>query len=86
MDHVGMLKQLEAFIPLQPKIVFPGTGRSAYQGSASDDRLPDIARQRVRGMMDKGMALDEIRKQFHMNEYKDWDRTQHLPITPRRLS
>jgi len=40
-----------------------------------------IARQRVRGMMDKGMALDEIRKQFHMNEYKGWDRTQHLPIT-----
>src|SRR5206468_6363125 len=40
-----------------------------------------IARQRVHCMMDKGMALDEIRKQFHMNEYKDWDRTQHLPIT-----
>ncbi len=78
----GMLKQLEAFIPLQPKFVVPGHGpiSDTKDLQAMIDYLT-IARQRVRGMMDKGMALDEIRKQFHMNEYKDWDRTQHLPIT-----
>ena len=31
-------------------------------------------------MMDKGIALAEMRKQFHMNEFKDWDRTAHLPV------
>ena len=31
-------------------------------------------------MMDKGIALEAIRKDFHMNEYKDWDRTAHLPV------
>ena len=78
----GMLKQLEAFVPLKPKFVIPGHGPigDTKDLQAMIDYLT-IARQRVRGMMDKGMALEEIRKQFHMNEYKDWDRTQHLPVT-----
>ncbi len=78
----GMLKQLEAFIPLKPKFVVPGHGpiSDTKDLQAMIDYLT-IARQRVRGMMDKGMPLEAIRKEFHMNEYKDWDRTQHLPIT-----
>ena len=78
----GMLKQLEAFVPLKPKFVIPGHGpiSDTTDLQAMIDYLT-IARQRVRSMMDKGMALEEIRKQFHMNEYKDWDRTQHLPVT-----
>ena len=30
--------------------------------------------------MYKGMSLDAIPRQSHMNEYKDWDRTAHLPV------
>jgi glyoxylase-like metal-dependent hydrolase (beta-lactamase superfamily II) len=78
----GMLKQLEAFIPLKPKFVIPGHGPISDTNDlqAMIDYLT-IARQRVRGMMNKGMPLAEIRKQFHMNEFKDWDRTVHLPVT-----
>ena len=78
----GMLKQLEAFIPLKPKLVVPGHGpiSDTQDLQAMIDYLM-IARQRVRGMMDKGIPLAEMRKQFHMNEYKDWDRTAHLPVT-----
>ncbi len=78
----GMLKQLEAFIPLKPKFVVPGHGpvSDTRDLQAMVDYLT-IARQRVRAMMDKGMSLEAIRKEFHMNEYKGWDRTQHLPVT-----
>ena len=77
----GMLKQLEAFIPLKPKFVIPGHGPISDTNDlqAMIDYLT-IARQRVRGLMDKGLPLAEIRKQFHMNEFKDWDRTAHLPV------
>ncbi len=78
----GMLKQLEALIPLKPKFVIPGHGpvSDVKDLQAVVDYLL-IARQKVRGMMDKGMSLASIQKEFHMNEYKDWDRTQHLPVT-----
>jgi cyclase len=78
----GMLKQLEAFVLLKPKFVIPGHGpiSDTKDLQAMIDYLT-IARQRVRGMMNKGMPLAEIRKQFHMNEFKDWDRTAHLPVT-----
>ncbi|MBI4528353.1 MAG: hypothetical protein HY695_31550 [Deltaproteobacteria bacterium] len=39
-----------------------------------------LARQRVRAMMEKGMSLASIRKDFHMNEYKRWDREAHLSV------
>jgi hypothetical protein len=39
-----------------------------------------IARQKVRAMMDRGMTLDAIRKNFRMDEYKGWDREQHYPV------
>ena len=78
----GMLKQLEAFIALKPKVVIPGHG--PVMGGGDLQVMVDyllLARQRVRDMMEKGMALEAIRKQFHMNEYKGWDREVHLPVT-----
>ena len=77
----GMLKQLEALIPLKPKVVVPAHGPlgDVKDLQAMVDYLL-IARQRVRAMMDKGMSLEAIRKEFHMNEYKEWDRTAHLPV------
>jgi cyclase len=77
----GMLKQLEAIIALKPKFVVPAHGPvgDTKDLQAMVDYLT-IARQRVRAMMDKGMTLEAIRKEFHMNEYKDWDRTAHLPV------
>jgi cyclase len=77
----GMLKQLEAFIALKPKIVVPGHGPVMGVGDLQvmiDYLL--LARQRVRGMMEKGMPLEAIRKQFHMNEFKGWDREAHFPV------
>lgn len=76
----GMLKQLEALIPLKAKFVVPAHGPvgDVKDLQAMVDYLL-IARQRVRSMMAKGMPLDAIKKEFHMNEYKDWDRGAHLP-------
>ena len=77
----GMLKQLEALIPLRPKFVIPSHGPV---GDVKDLQVMVdyllIARQRVRSMMDKGMTLQAIRKEFRMDEYKDWDRTAHFPL------
>ena len=78
---LGMLKQLEAFIALKPKIVIPAHG--PIMGVGDVQVMVDyllLARQRVRGMMAKGMTEQAIRKEFHMNEFKDWDRTAHLPV------
>ncbi|HLE04113.1 MAG TPA: hypothetical protein VI729_05820, partial [Anaerolineales bacterium] len=77
----GMLKQLEALIALQPKAIVPAHGpvMDSKDLQAMVDYLL-IARQRVRGMMEQGMTLEAIRKEFHMNEYKGWDRTIHLPV------
>ena len=73
-----MLKQLEAFIALKPRVVVPA------HGPLSDvrdlQRMVDyllLARQKVRVMMDKGVQLTEIVKTFHMNEFEGWDRTSH---------
>lgn len=77
----GMLKQLEALIALKPKVVVPAHG--PIMGVADLQAMIDyllLARRRVRGMMDQGMTLAAIRKEFHMNEYKDWDRTAHYPV------
>ena len=37
-----------------------------------------LGRQKVRAMMEKGLPLPQIIKQFHMNEYVGWDRTSHF--------
>ena len=77
----GMIKYLEALIPLQPKFVIMSHGPV---GDAKDlQTMVDYlvtARRRVRGMMDRGMPLAAIRELFHMNEYLEWDRTVHLPV------
>ena len=74
------MKYLEAMIALQPRFVIPAHGPV---GEAKDlQTMVDyllLARQRVRGMMERGLSLEAIRKEFHMNEFKDWDRTAHLP-------
>jgi glyoxylase-like metal-dependent hydrolase (beta-lactamase superfamily II) len=76
---ITMLKQLEALIALNPRVVVPA------HGPLSDLRdlqtMVDyvlLARQKVRVMMDRGATLPEIVKQFHMNEFKDWDRPTHF--------
>ena len=75
----GMLKQLEALAALQPKVMVPAHGPP---GDAKDlHALTDYllsARQKVRTMMAKGLPLAAIVKDFHMNEYKGWDRENHF--------
>jgi cyclase len=76
----GMLKQLDALIALEPKVVVPAHGPL---GGVSDlQALTDYllsARQKVRGMMGRGLPLAEIEKQFNMSEYQGWDRDSHFP-------
>jgi cyclase len=75
----GMLKQLEALMPLKPRVMVPAHGPL---GDVKDlATLTDyllLARSKVRGMMAKGMPLSAITKEFHMNEYKGWDRENHF--------
>jgi cyclase len=78
----GMLKQLEVLSALKPKIVVPAHGPvgdvTALHG-LTDYLL--LARQKVRTMMQQGLLLEAIEKQFDMQEYKDWDRGAHLSAT-----
>jgi cyclase len=78
----GMLKQLEVLSALKPKIVVPAHGPvgDATALSTLTDYLL-LARQKVRTMMQQGMPLDAIEKQFDMHEFKDWDRGAHLSAT-----
>jgi hypothetical protein len=75
---MGMLKQLEVLSALRPKVMVPAHGPL---GDAKDlHRLTDyllLARSKVRAMMDKGLSLEAIMKDFHMNEYQGWDRGEH---------
>ncbi len=76
----GMLKQLEVFSALKPRVVVPAHGPL---GDVTDlHALTDYllsARQKVRTMMAKGLSLPDIEKQFNMAEYKGWDRDSHYP-------
>jgi cyclase len=76
---MGMLKQLELLSALKPKVMIPAHGPL---GDVKDlHALTDyllLARQKVRTMMAKGMPLPAIMKEFHMNEYKEWDRADHF--------
>jgi cyclase len=75
----GMLKQLEVLLALQPKLMVPAHGPL---GDAKDlHALADyllLARGKVRAMMAKGLPLAAITRDFHMNEYKGWDRENHF--------
>ncbi len=78
---VGMIKQLEALIALKPKVVVPAHG--PLMGVADLQAMIDylvIARRKVRAMMDQGLPLEAIRKNFRMEEYQGWDREQHYPV------
>ncbi len=78
----GMLKQLEAYIALKPKIVVPAHG--PLTDVAGLEAMVDyliLARHKVRDMMDRGMPLPAIESGFNMSEYRDWDRTEHLSWT-----
>jgi hypothetical protein len=77
-----MLEQLEVLSALKPNIVVPAHGPvgdvTALHG-LTDYLL--LARQKVRTMMQQGLPLEAIEKQFDMHEYKDWDRGAHLSAT-----
>jgi cyclase len=77
-----MLEQLEVLGALQPKIVVPAHGPV---GDVTDlHRLTDyllLARRKVGTMMQQGLSLEAIEKQFDMHEYNDWDRGAHLSAT-----
>ncbi len=78
----GMLKQLETLIALKPKVVVMSHGPI---GDEKDlEVMKDyllLARRKVGALMDQGKPLDAIKKEFDMNEYKNWDREIHLPLT-----
>ena len=78
----GMLKQLDAYIALKPKIVIPAHG--PLMGAGDLGVMIDylvLARHKVADMMSRNMGLPEVEKSFDMHEYKDWDRTEHLSWT-----
>ena len=76
---VGMLKQLEAYLALKPRVVVPAHGPV---GDVRDlQTMVDyllLGRQKVRVMMEKGMELPAIIRDFNMNEFKGWDRGSHF--------
>jgi cyclase len=75
----GMLKQLEVLSALKPRVMVPAHGPL---GDVKDlHALTDyllLARAKVRAMMAQGLPLGAITRQFHMNEYKGWDRENHF--------
>jgi len=76
----GLLKQLEAYIALKPRIVVPAHG--PVGGVEALEAMVDyllLARRTVRGLMDERLALPAIEARFGMKEYSDWDRAEHLP-------
>jgi len=75
----GMLKQLEAYIALKPRIVVPAHG--PVGGPEELEAMVDyllLARRKVRSMMDEGLALPAIESRFDMKEFSEWDRPEHL--------
>jgi len=76
----GLLKQLKAYITLRPQIVVPAHG--PVGGGWLVDGMIEyllLARDGVQEMMKKGMPLAAIEKEFRMNSFSEWDRTEHLP-------
>jgi len=75
----GMLRQLDAFSALKPRVVVPAHGPL---GDVKDlHALTDyllLARKKVLAMLQQGLPLADIIKQFNMNEYQGWDRADHF--------
>jgi cyclase len=78
----GMLKQLDVYIALRPRIVIPAHGplSDVRDLGVMIDYLV-LARHKVQDIMNRNIPLPEIEKAFDMHEYKDWDRTEHLSWT-----
>lgn len=78
----GVLKALDVYIGLHPKVVVPAHGPI---GDVTDlERMIDyltLARQKVRAMMLRGLTVEAVEKQFEMREYTGWDREIHWPMT-----
>ncbi len=76
----GLLKQLKAYIALRPEVVVPAHG-PVGGGWLLETMIEYLlrARDRVQEMMKKGMPLAAIEKEFHMKEFTEWDRAEHLP-------
>ena len=75
----GLLKQLKAYIALRPVVVVPAHG--PLGGVDVLETMIEyllLARGRVQGMMAERLTLPAIEAQFHMKEFSDWDRTEHL--------
>jgi hypothetical protein len=74
-----MLKQLEVYVALRPRVVVPAHGPV---GDVRDlETMVDyllLARQKVRVMMEQGLGLPDIVARFDMNEFKGWDRGSHF--------
>ena len=75
----GMLKQLYAYIALKPLVVVPAHGplSDVKDLQVMVDYLL-LARKKVGAMMDRGLALPAIEREFHMNEFVAWDRKEHF--------
>ena len=76
----GLLKQLEAYVALRPRVVVPAHG--PVGGVEVLEEMTEyllLARSRVQEMMTRGLTLPAIEAQFHMKEFGDWDRAEHLP-------
>jgi len=75
----GLLKQLDVFSALKPRVMVPAHGPLGDVTAlhALTDYLW-LARQKVAAMIAKGLSRGEIEQQFNMNEYKEWDRGLHL--------
>src|SRR5262245_31419246 len=75
----GMLRQLDVFSALKPRVMIPAHGPL---GDVKDlHGLTDyllLARKKVLTMLQQGMPLADIIKQFNMSEYKGWDRADHF--------
>jgi molybdate transport system substrate-binding protein len=75
----GILKQLQSYIALEPKVVVPAHGPiGGVEELSTMVEYLQLARRKVRTLMDQGLSLPQIEAQFDMKEFADWDRTEHL--------
>jgi cyclase len=82
----GMLRQLDVFSALKPRVMIPAHGPL---GDVKDlHALTDyllLARKKVLAMLQQGLPLADIVKQFDMKEFKGWDRESHFAWTAETL-
>jgi molybdate transport system substrate-binding protein len=75
----GILKQLQVYIALKPKVVVPAHGPiGGPEELQTMVEYLQLARRKVRTMMDQRLTLPAIEAKFDMKEFAGWDRTEHL--------